>query len=68
MFIKNLCNFYGDFKQFNEKAVCVFSWFANVQLAKTFDTKKIEAIKLCCKLFLTNEGSDRNFFGDIIFL
>ena len=32
VFIKKLYNFYRDLKQFNEKAVGVFSWFANVQL------------------------------------
>ena len=33
VFIKKLYNFYRDLKQFNEKAVGVFSWFTNVQLA-----------------------------------
>ena len=33
LFIKNLYNFYRDFEQFNEKAVGVFCWFANGQLA-----------------------------------
>ena len=32
VFIKKLYNFYRDLKQFNEKAVGVFCWFANVQL------------------------------------
>ena len=32
VFIKKLYNFYRDLVQFNEKAVGVFNWFANVQL------------------------------------
>ena len=33
VFIKKLYSFYRDLEQFNEQAVGVFSWFANVQLA-----------------------------------
>ena len=31
--VKKLYDFYRDLEQFNEKAVGVFCWFANVQLA-----------------------------------
>ena len=33
VFIKKIYSFYRDLEQFNEKAVGVFSWFENVQLA-----------------------------------
>ena len=58
LFIKNLYNFYIDFEQFNEKAVGLFCWFANIQLAISRSAENLRRLMNDGEEGYLGQGSD----------